>query len=121
VHVNSRGNTHPLPPTLENYAAAKRLPVDFLESLGLATVHLQGGPAVKMPYFIDRSAVLRRVRVAIEDGCLVNLEEGWGRPARITRGDPLPEERAVLPHPDALVGETGGACAIPSIITARVH
>jgi hypothetical protein len=43
-------NTPPPPPTLENYAAAKHLPVDFLESLGLATVHVQGRPAVKMPY-----------------------------------------------------------------------
>jgi hypothetical protein len=59
---------------------------------------------------IDRSAVSRRVRVAIEDGYLVNLEERRGRPARITLGDPLPPgaERAVLPHPDALDGGTGG-------------
>jgi hypothetical protein len=52
---------------------------------------------------IDKSSALRRVRVAIEDGYLINLEERKGRPARITLGDPLPAERAVLPHPDALL------------------
>jgi hypothetical protein len=59
---------------------------------------------------IDKSAALRRVRVAIEDGYLTNLEERRGRPARITLGDPLPPggERTVLPHPDALAGDGGG-------------
>jgi hypothetical protein len=52
------------------------------------------------------------VRVAIEDGYLVNLEQRRGRPARITLGDPLPEERAVLPHPDALAGERGGGAIV---------
>jgi hypothetical protein len=47
------------------------------------------------------------LRVAIEDGYLTNLQERKGRPARITLGDPLPEERAVLPRPDALTGEGG--------------
>jgi hypothetical protein len=57
----------PSPPTLENYAAAKRLPVDFLESLGLATVHVQGSPAVKMPYFDVEGADLgARFRVALD-------------------------------------------------------
>jgi hypothetical protein len=57
---------------------------------------------------IDKSAASRRVRVAIEDGYLVNLEERKGRPARITLGDPLPEERPVLPSPDALAKDRGG-------------
>jgi hypothetical protein len=48
---------------------------------------------------------LRQVRVAIEDGYLADLEERKGRPARLTPGDPLPGERAVLPHPDMLAGE----------------
>jgi hypothetical protein len=64
--------------------------------------------AVAKALGIDRSAASRRVRVAIEDGYLTNLEERRGRPARITLGDPLPEERAVLPPPDALAGEKGG-------------
>jgi hypothetical protein len=64
--------------------------------------------AVAKALGIDKSAALRRVRVAIEDGYLVNLEERKGRPARITPGDPLPEQRPVLPHPDALPGDRGG-------------
>lgn len=43
--------TAPLPPTLENYAQVKDLPIEFLESLGLQTVYLQGKPVVKMPYY----------------------------------------------------------------------
>jgi hypothetical protein len=60
---------------------------------------------------IDKSSASRRVRVAIEEGYLVNLEDRNGRPARITLGDPLPQERAVLPHPDALDGK-GGVCGV---------
>ena len=56
---------------------------------------------------IDKSAASRRVRVAIEDGYLTNLEERKGRAARLTLGDPLPEERTVLPHPDVLAGGGG--------------
>jgi hypothetical protein len=65
----------------------------------------------------DRLAASRRVRAAIEDGYLTNLEERKGRPARITLGDPLPEERAVLPHPDALAAERGGVLSPQT----RVH
>jgi hypothetical protein len=60
-------NTPPPPSTLQNYAAAKHLPVDFLESLGLATVHVQGSPAVKMPYFdVDGAEIGARFRVALD-------------------------------------------------------
>jgi hypothetical protein len=67
---------------------------------------------------IDKSAASRRVRVAIEEGYLINLEERKGRPARITLGDPLPEERPVLPHPDALAGDRGrgGVLSPPSTL-----
>jgi hypothetical protein len=67
---------------------------------------------------IDKSAASRRVRVAIEEGYLINLEDRKGRPARITLGDPLPEERPVLPHPDALAGDRGrgGVLSPPSTL-----
>jgi hypothetical protein len=74
--------------------------------------------AVAKALGMDRSAASRRVRVAIEDGYLANLEERKGRPARITLGDPLPEERAVLPHPEALPAERGGVVLSPE---TRVH
>jgi len=64
--------------------------------------------AIAKALSIDKSAALRRVRVAIEEGYLTNLEERKGRPARIVLGDPLPEERTVLPHPDTLAGDRGG-------------
>jgi hypothetical protein len=113
--------------TLDDYAVVYDLVIDIIAQGVQATVSAAiretvaavkeldtpVDPGIKIPTIakalgIDRSAVSRRVRVAIEDGYLVNLEERRGRPARITLGDPLPEERAVLPHPDALAGETGG-------------
>src|SRR5262249_32262901 len=36
--------------TLSQYAAAKRLPMDFLLQLGLMDIHLGGVPAVRIPY-----------------------------------------------------------------------
>jgi hypothetical protein len=81
----------------ETIAAVKELDTPTDPGIGLAAIAKRLG--------IDRSAASRRVRVAVEDGYLVNLEQRNGRPARITLGDPLPEERAVLPHPDALAGE----------------
>jgi hypothetical protein len=46
---------------------------------------------------IDESAALRRVRVALAKGYLLNAEDKKGRPARLTVGEPLPAERPVLP------------------------
>jgi hypothetical protein len=63
---------------------------------------------------LDKSAASRRVRVAVDSGFLRNLEEKRGRPARITLGDPLPEDQELLPHPSRLrdrcsvAGESGG-------------
>jgi hypothetical protein len=79
----------------ETVAAVKEL--DDATDLGIKVTAIAGVLG------IDKSSALRRVRVAIEDGYLTNLEERKGRPARITLGDPLPVERAVLPHPDALM------------------
>jgi hypothetical protein len=50
----AQGVKHPPSPpslTLEEYAKAKALPIDFLQSLGLVTVYLQGQPCVRIPYF----------------------------------------------------------------------
>jgi hypothetical protein len=40
----------PLSCTLEVYAGAKRLPVEFLKSLGLSDVTYSGSPAIRIPY-----------------------------------------------------------------------
>ena len=54
---------------------------------------------------LDRTSVGRRVKVATEQGYLQNLEWQRGRPARIVPGDPLADERRVLPVPEELLDE----------------
>jgi hypothetical protein len=51
---------------------------------------------------LDKSAASRRVKVAVDGGFLRNLEEKRGRPAKVTLGEPLPEDQELLPHPDRL-------------------
>ena len=53
---------------------------------------------------LDKSAAYRRVRVAIDRGFLKNLEDRRGRPARLTLGDPMPEDLEILPKPERLRG-----------------
>lgn len=52
---------------------------------------------------LDKAAVSRRVRVAIDRGFLQNLETKRGLPARLVSGDPLPEEQPVLPPPEEVL------------------
>jgi putative DNA primase/helicase len=55
------------PCNLENYAASKRLPVEFLKHLGLADRNYQGEPAVRIPYFDENGEeVAVRFRIALE-------------------------------------------------------
>ncbi|NLG50145.1 MAG: hypothetical protein GX552_08565, partial [Chloroflexi bacterium] len=51
---------------------------------------------------IDKSSASRRVRVAIEHGYLVNMEDKKGKPAKLMAGEPMPDEQPVLPDPDDL-------------------
>ena len=51
---------------------------------------------------LDKSSVSRRVQAAEAKGYLVNLEDGKGKPARLTLGEPLPDDVEVLPPPEAL-------------------
>jgi hypothetical protein len=61
----------PTPPscTLEAYAGAKRLPVEFLKGLGLSDITYSGSPAVRIPYR-NREAqeIAVRFRLALEKG-----------------------------------------------------
>src|SRR5262249_13352709 len=51
---------------LAEYAAAKRLPIDYLLSLGLSEITYQGAPAVKIPYFgTDGAEIVARFRIAL--------------------------------------------------------
>lgn len=51
---------------------------------------------------LHKSAASRRVADAIEEGYLINDEESPGRPSKLHLGDPMPEDRGVLPSPDDL-------------------
>jgi hypothetical protein len=57
---------------------------------------------------LDKNATYRRVQRAIEGGYVKNLEDRKGRPARLVVGDPMPEDREVLPEPQELLDESGG-------------
>ncbi len=56
----------PAPPgcTLEAYAAAKRLPVEFLRSLGLSEISYGNAPAVRIPY-LDTDGAEKAVQFRI--------------------------------------------------------
>jgi hypothetical protein len=63
------------PCNLENYAALKKLPVEFLKSLRLSDRNYQGKPAVRIPYFDENGEEIAiRFRIALE-----NTEEGDDR------------------------------------------
>ena len=51
---------------------------------------------------LDRSAASRRVKKALNLGYLQNLEDKRGKPYRLVLGDPLPEDREILPPPETL-------------------
>lgn len=59
---------------------------------------------------LDKSAASRRVKRALAGGYLINQELGKGKPFRLVPGDTLPEEREILPRPEAL--ESG--CTVAS-------
>jgi hypothetical protein len=55
------------PCNLENYAASKRLSVEFLKTLGLTDRNYQGKPAVRIPYFDENGEEIAvRFRIALE-------------------------------------------------------
>jgi hypothetical protein len=62
---------------------------------------------------LDKSAISRRVAGALDAGFLKNEEDRKGRPARLVLGDPLPEDREVLPRPEELQIDAGlHGCAV---------
>jgi len=53
--------------TLDQYAAAKALPVDFLKECGLSDIALASGPAVRIPYLAANGEELAiRFRIALD-------------------------------------------------------
>jgi predicted DNA-binding protein (UPF0251 family) len=67
---------------------------------------------------LDRSVAGRRVRRAITEGYLQNLEIHRKRKAQITLGEPLPDKKSVLPHPDMLSSMDPAKPACPSALPA---
>ena len=55
---------------------------------------------------LDKNATYQRVQRALEGGYLKNLEERQGRPYQLVLGDPMPEDRPILPDPWRLQGFT---------------
>lgn len=55
--------------SVEQYAAAKALPVEFLRDLGLTDIHYSGQPAIRIPYYAaDGTEAAVRVRTALYKG-----------------------------------------------------
>ena len=78
----ARKDATPVQPcTLEAYAGAKKLPVEFLRELGLSTVNYMGTKAVRMPYLTeDGQEGAVRLRIAL------NKTEGGDHRFRWRRG-----------------------------------
>jgi urease gamma subunit len=73
------------PCTLEAYADAKRLPVEFLRELGLSTVSYMGTKAVRMPYLAeDGSEGAVRLRLALEKGLQGDNRFRWRKGSKPT-------------------------------------
>jgi hypothetical protein len=115
--------------TPEDYAAVRELVADLVSEGISATVRpetretveavatlagddgrhvsvAQLSEALKM----DKSAVSRRVRVAINKGYLDNDEDRRGRPSKLALADPLPEDVEILPP----AGEVRKRCTVAS-------
>jgi len=108
--------------TIEDYAAVRELVADLISEVVNASVSatmretvqavaglqpsdsLQGVSLTKLMQVpgLDKNVVSRRVQAAEAKGYLVNLEDGKGKPARLTIGEPLPEDVQVLPPPEKL-------------------
>ena len=81
--------------TLAQYAEAKRLPIDFLQSkFGLRDVTYRGAPAVEMPYYGEPGAetYVVKLRVALADiGGMKKTRWRYGHKARLYGLWRLPE------------------------------
>ena len=114
--------------TLADYAAVRTLVHDLIEAGVQATVPQTlrdtvaavtalcvgeasvSGRAIATRLQLDKSVVSRRIKVALAEGYLVNRATGKGQPQALVLGDPLPEDRMLLPEPASLA-ETGCSVA----------
>ena len=119
--------------TLEDYAIVRELVADLFgeaagtevsvtvrETVGVVAAVLEAKPTggeerataavveVAKRLELDKGTASRRVRAATQAGHLENLETRKGRPARLVLGDPLPEQRELLPPPERLEARHDG-------------
>jgi primase-like protein len=87
-----------VPPTV-------RTTVEAVKDIGRPEISLT---ALAEHLKLEKSTVSARVHRADARGFLTNNETKKGLPARIALGDPLPEERRVLPPPEAFEGGCSG-------------
>jgi hypothetical protein len=117
--------------TLDDYAAVRELVVDLISDGIGATVSPEIRETVRAvaqladtdgyasnaqlaaALGLDRSAVSRRVRVAVEKGYLVNDEDRPRKPTKLRTADPLPDDVVILPTAEALADDLC-ACACDS-------
>src|SRR6266487_2916084 len=67
--LENSATLQPLGCSLAAYAEAKRLPIDFLKSLGLSDVTYLNAPAIRIPYFgLDGTEGPVRFRLALNKG-----------------------------------------------------
>jgi hypothetical protein len=111
--------------TIKDYAAVRRIVADLIadgvgatvskairETVAAVAALIASNPAgvsvtaLAGALRVDKSAVSRRVDVAIKGGYLRNDEDRKGRPARLVLGDPLPDEMDVLPTPETLAADS---------------
>src|SRR5262249_10300739 len=126
LHQNTRARDRDgcIIATLADYAAIHDLVAELFAEGVEATVpetvrqtdegvKILGQPEVSLDNLarhlgLGKATVSARLQNAIARGFLVNREDKKGLPARIALGDPLPEERQVLPDPEAFGGDRSG-------------
>jgi hypothetical protein len=86
------------------HGASQRIFPYSRRSFGGGRYCLQGVSLTKLTQVLglDKSVVSRRVQAAEAKGYLVNLEDGKGKSACLTIGEPLPEDVDVLHTAEAL-------------------
>ena len=101
--------------TIDDYGRARRIMAPLFDSVntdGITPAIRETVEAVKegevsvgdLAHSLDlaKSSISYRVRGAVRGGWLKNLETRRGYPARLVRGDPLPEARSALPTVEEL-------------------
>jgi hypothetical protein len=119
--------------TVEDYAAVRELVIDLISDAIGATVsdatretvnavaeiiasgeqHASNAQLAER-LELDKAAVSRRVRVAINQGYLRNDEDRRGKPSKLALADPLPEDIEILPSVDVLIVDREGDTPPPT-------